>query len=546
MKLNIDYYENDIILPSEFEKEIIKKEEFFDTEKEELSYEQLEYSEKLKNNILSWYPLKKNANILEISLDLGEFTGTLCSMANKVTRIEFSKSKAEYLSKRYENLNNLEIIVGNLKKIVFKNKFDYIVLIGNLEYSKTLFDTENPEVELFKLLEKLLTRKGKILFITENKFSAQKIAFDSILEENLSKNEILDILNMTKFKYNKFYYIFPNYKFANVIFSDEYLPNENNTRLDYLRINNEKNEIIYNEKDILKQAIKNNEFDFFANNFFIEISRRKDFIDKKPIFITYNIIRKEKFQLATKIYRNKVIKTNISNTNQSHLNNLVNNLNILFELEVNTIEKNKQNKYIKSIFVKEKTFDNVLVNLIKENKIEEFYKNIDEWIKYIKSKLTISKEIKENIFSYFDIELDKDISSSMNFIKEGLIDLVYENTFKLEDGFYIFDQEWYFENTPIEFIIYRAIKNLYAYNKYIKETIPFEEICEKYKISKYIEKFIELETAIQDYVSDSKIKKLYLKNMKNKIIEDKEEYKANLNKNLKKIIEKKEQNNEEN
>ena len=76
----------------------------------------------------------------------------------------------------------------------------------------------------------------------------------------------------------------------------------------------------------------------------------------------------------------------------------VNNLNILFELEVNTIEKNKQNKYIKSIFVKEKTFDNVLVNLIKENKIEEFYKNIDEWIKYIKSKLTVSKEIKENIF----------------------------------------------------------------------------------------------------------------------------------------------------
>jgi len=47
-------------------------------------------------------------------------------------------------------------------------------------------------------------------------------------------------------------------------------------------------------------------------------------------------------------------------------------------------------------------------------------------------------------------------------------------------------------------------------------------------------------------VSDSKIKKLYLKNMKNKIIEDKEEYKANLNENLKKIIEKKEQNNEKN
>ena len=28
------------------------------------------------------------------------------------------------------NPKDLEIIVGNLKKIVFKNKFDYIVLIG--------------------------------------------------------------------------------------------------------------------------------------------------------------------------------------------------------------------------------------------------------------------------------------------------------------------------------------------------------------------------------------------------------------------------------
>ena len=39
---------------------------------------------------------------------------------------------------------------------------------------------------------KILWKNGKILFITENRFSAQKIAFDSILEKNLSKIILVD------------------------------------------------------------------------------------------------------------------------------------------------------------------------------------------------------------------------------------------------------------------------------------------------------------------------------------------------------------------
>lgn len=546
MKLNFNYYENDIILPSETEKEIIEKQDFFDIEKEELSYEQLYHSEKLKGNILSWYPFKKRANILEIGLNLGEFTGTLCNFAKKVTRIEFSKLKAEYLLKRYEKLNNLEIIVGNLKKIKFEKKFNYIVLIGNLKYSKILFDSDKPQLELFDLLKKLLSKNGKIILITDNKLSAEKISFNKISEEELSKNEIMNILDMSGFKHNKFYYIFPNYQFANVLFSDEYLPDENNTRLNYLKISNEKDEIIYKEKDILKQAIKNNNFDIFSNCFFIEISKKREFINKKPIFVTYNIIRKEKYQLATKIYKNKVIKTYISEKNIQHLNNLKDNLRILSDLGINTIEKIKHQKDIQSKFIKEKTFDNLLINLAREEKIQDFYNSIDEWITYLNNKLNKTTENKENIFSYLNVEIDEDIKNNMNFIKEGFIDLVFENTFKIDNEFYIFDQEWYFKNTPIEFIIYRAIKNLYVYNNSLNKIISFDEIYDKYNITQYLPIFTELENAIQNYVSDSKIKNLYLKNIKNKIIEDDNLYLTTLNSRLKEIIKDEEVKNEKN
>lgn len=166
MNLNLNYYKRDIIFPK---LEILKNIKDYEKDKS-LSYEKLYYSKKLKNNVIDWYPFKKGSNILEINSGMENFTETLCGIAKKVTKIEFSKADAEYLSKKYEEIENLEIIVGDLTQINFENKFDYIILLGNLEYSKYIFETNEPEKDLILTLKKLLNKERK-----NNNYNRQSI-----------------------------------------------------------------------------------------------------------------------------------------------------------------------------------------------------------------------------------------------------------------------------------------------------------------------------------------------------------------------------------
>ena len=91
----------------------------------------------------------------------------------------------------------------------------------------------------------------------------------------------------------------------------------------------------------------------------------------------------------------------------------------------------------------------------------------------------------------------------MTFIKNGFIDLSFENVFVTGDEYLLYDQEWYFENIPLELILYRAINNLFAYNsKKIEENIKKEELYEKFKLTSFIEYFEQIEKVIQKDILD--------------------------------------------
>ena len=84
-----------------------------------------------------------------------------------------------------------------------------------------------------------------------------------------------EILKQSGFEYTKFYYPMPDYKLPNIIFSDDYLPNEEsiNNYIPYLSDENAK--VLFDEKEAYKDLIKNNQFSFFANSFFIEASKKE-------------------------------------------------------------------------------------------------------------------------------------------------------------------------------------------------------------------------------------------------------------------------------
>ncbi len=299
MKINYDYYNGeDSYCDGEVEKDIMKYSENFSRDKyndilsNDMRWPVFYHFTYIRENILNWYPFKKNSDILEIGAGMGAITGVLCKKAKSVTSIELSKQRASVIASKHKKCDNLEIIVGNLNDIKFDKKFDYITLIGVLEYANLFTKSDNPFDEFLTNIKKLLKPDGKLLIAIENKFGIKyfagavedhtSIKYDGIVGYSnkkgpitFGKKEIQDLLTRNGLSNVRFYYPLPDYKLPNVIFSDECLPLEEDIDNLYSPYYYDNTILNFEEKKAYKELIKENKFDFFANSFFIECSEDK-------------------------------------------------------------------------------------------------------------------------------------------------------------------------------------------------------------------------------------------------------------------------------
>lgn len=303
MKVNYDFYTGkDNYCDGDVEKDIIQyldeygEENYQEIFKKDIRWPVFYHITPIRKNILKWYPFKDGAEILEIGAGMGAITGILCDNAKHVTSVELSKQRASAIEKRCKDKDNLELIVGNFNNIKFNKKFDYITLIGVLEYAPLYTNTENPFNDFLLQIKSLLKEDGKLLIAIENQYGMKYFSgapedhtgkiYDGIAGYNnkkgirtFGKNELKGILEKSGFKYTKFYYPMPDYKLPNIIFSDEYKPDEKNIQNYTPYLSEEKSSVEYDEKEAYIDIIKNGMFEFFANSFFIEAGVHK--IDTK-------------------------------------------------------------------------------------------------------------------------------------------------------------------------------------------------------------------------------------------------------------------------
>lgn len=298
MKFNLDFYKgSDLYSDGTIEKEILDyTEKYGETEFDKIFENDIRWPvfyhlTEIRKNILNWYPLKENASVLEIGAGMGAVTSVLCEKAKKITCVELSKQRATAIANRNKLRENLEIIVGNLNDVAFCEKFDYITLIGVLEYAPLYTNSQNPFFDFLMQIKQFLKSDGKILIAIENKLGMKyfagapedhtNIKYDGITGyankgsvQTFGKQELKELLAKVGLKHAKFYYPLPDYKLPNAIFSDEYLPNEN-TIQNYNVYYYEGTKIEFDEKKAYCEAIKNGVFDVFANSFFVEASSKK-------------------------------------------------------------------------------------------------------------------------------------------------------------------------------------------------------------------------------------------------------------------------------
>ncbi len=535
MKLNLDFYKSDIKYNELSREEYIinnyicnyNEKEYETIFERDNNIEALYALSEMRKNIISWYPFEKNSTILEIGASFGEITGELCKNADKVVAVEFSKQRGRAIERRHSDKENLEVIIGNLQDIKFNEKFDYITLIGVLEYAPLIYKTENSYLDLLEYIKTLLKEDGKILIATNNKFGMRNwsiidsddknLEYDAIIsgiEQNkcqlLSKNKLEEMFEKTNLGKRKYYYPLPDYKYTNVIFTEDFMPNENNLHRN-MTFFKDTDIINFHENNAYLQVVKENEklFDFFANSYFIEIS--KNLNENQIKYVSFWNNRKPEYRLKTIIKGDKVYKYPSNDLAKSHIQKIKNNIDILKNCNINTLDEYDEEKIISNIAISSaKPYDELILEECKKGGIDKVFELINKFKEKTLDKLEITNNVN-NVFDTYNIAYKKEQIKDLHFVKNGLWDLNFQNCFMINDELYIYDQEWFDNKVPIEFIIYRGILIFGELKKIIDE----DKLYEKLGILKYKELFNKLQEKIDNKIYCNPIRMANHKPMKN-------------------------------
>ena len=514
MKVNLDYYKEleDVKQIGEEYEEILQRvencagEDFSKTLDTKARIKNVIALSDVRENILNWYEFKKDCTILELNANYGEITGLLCKNAKKVVSLESSKKYADVIEKRHKNKENLELIVGNYENIELQEKFDYIVIIGMVENLK----------QAIEYSKKYLKEDGTILLAVNNRFGVK--AWITMNEnanvinnqkQAISREQLENILQGMNYKY---YYPLPDYKLPNIIYTDNSMPTTANI---YRDLTYKDENVNFKEIDTYYQIISNNKEDFkkFANSFLLEISN-KEIKENDIKFIAFSNIRKDEYRIKTIVKNKQVEKTSVNEKSTKHIEKVKNNIKTLEKLEIKTLDTYEDGKII-SKYVEAETLEDKLIKTCKEQGIEEFIKQIEEYREFLKEKLEVTEEVEKNIFTKYKVECKEETLNKLTFVKNGLWDLIFQNCFIIDNEWYFYDQEWQEENVPVEYILYRAILYFHESKKYISD----EEVFEKLNISEFVPIFNELDNKIQE-----KIRKQLVWNLHSKEEVEKDKY----------------------
>ena len=518
MKINLEFYKEKQEELEPIEEEIIKiikenkQKEYYENMKQNPKIEVILALSDIRENILSWYPFKENATILEIEPNFGEITGLLSRNALKVVGIENSLKKAEIVKERYKQNNNIEIIVGNIEDINIEDKFDYITLIGTLENINKIYSGTVQEYLL--LLKRFLKEDGKFIIAVDNKLGMKYFSKTDetginvtnevgkklyTLEEINSNLEKLELANQ------KIYYPMPDYKMANVIYTDSNPLTKNNLSRNIV-YNSEKTIKFYQENEAYREILKEDSstFKLFANSYLIEIGNSK--LDGEKIkFVSFSNMRKPEYKIKTIMGEENVYKYANNDKSKQHIEEIKHNIDIMLESNIKTVDSYDNEKII-SKYTDALTLDKVIINFIKKDQKQDAISIMKRFKKELNEKLEEKEGLQENVFDKYEIQYDTNKIKNMKFVKYGLWDLIFQNCFYINDEFYFYDQEWKEENIPIDFILYRAVKYFSRIKKYISD----EELYEIMEIEKEnVSLFNELDDKIQNKLRNELMWKIH-------------------------------------
>lgn len=264
------------------------KEEYNSLIKDQRSWPIMYHLSELRENIVEWLRMDKTEEVLEIGSGCGAITGVLARKAGNVTCIELSEKRSLINAYKNKEYDNIEILLGNFETVEagLERQYDVVTLIGVLEYGGLYIHADDPYLEFIRIARKHVKPGGRLIIAIENKYGLKYWAgckedhvaryFAGIegysQDDNVrtfSKDGLKELVMKAGFKNVRFYYPYPDYKFATMIFTDDRLPMVGELRNNSRNYDDERL-MLFDESKVFEEIIKDNMFPFFSNSFLLE------------------------------------------------------------------------------------------------------------------------------------------------------------------------------------------------------------------------------------------------------------------------------------
>ena len=562
VRLNLDYYSGRDLYDegaSEDEiLEIVKNVAPCDYNRiinERKSWSVLYHLSNIRGNIVSFLPITKNDDVLEIGSGCGAITGALADMAGSVTCIELSKKRSTINAYRNKDKDNIEIMVGNFQTVEkqLERKYDYITLIGVYEYAASYIESASDAYEEFmSIVAGHLKENGKLVIAIENKYGMKYFAgcredhvgmmFEGIegyprtnIARTFSKERMAEYAKKAGLSDAVCYYPYPDYKLPMAIYSDWHLP-ESGELLRIPAINFDQSRyVLFNEAKALEECVKEHTFGTFSNSFLFVMGRQQDTLDRTE-YVKYSDDRATYFMISTGIQMKhedgmrRVYKKPESPEAAAHIRSLADKYAMLQDADdteegvmtpdagdssdVYTIAYNRcshEGDRMYFEYVNGGNLGDKLCSLFRSGKEQEADAVIRKYIRTVrqlaaKPRAQISDEFRK-VFSDVDFDCIADENLRCQSVTD--IDLNFDNLFITDESMLTaIDYEWVFDfNIPVGYVIYRALKYLSIditglVDEYKNTLVKF---CRKYGISEQeAELFEKMDDAFGAYVRDGR------------------------------------------
>ncbi len=480
-----------------------------------------------RRNLVEWLPLTKTDRVLEIGGECGALTGFFAEKTEKVVSVELSREKAEIAQVRHAAHTNITYI--SAKEMTFpEGMFDYIFAIGSFplaEHYVTAFGLNAEGQDAYAIFlqncKKMLKKDGRLILALPNQMGLKYFAgcredytgapFTGLEGyyyhkgiKTFGKRSLQKLLQDNGFAEQNWYYPYPDYRFANSIYSDNYLPKPGELHTNLVNFDQERY-VFFDETKAYDTILKEDLYPELCNSYLVVTGK-----ETEMSYVKFSGERQETYALYTGIkgkegtytgYKRALYQEGTAHV--SHIAEVYEALEKTYEKAGISFDKTWKSESdalaIDMEILEGRPLQEILEDLAVAGKVEE----IRQWMQtYTEKMLQCEMHVFEKTEAFTRVFGNVELPEGLQSAQVTDIDLILSNIFVTQDGEWkVIDYEWTFDfPVPYHFVLYRAY--YFAYHQITRnDAIDLEVLLEKVGIdSKEAALYMEMEKNFQNHV----------------------------------------------